>query len=427
MRKVIVSGLICLVNVACNSNTTSPVDSAQDTPADSTSEWGQDSLGDSPANADAATDTVCSPGTLRCACYGNNSCNAGLTCYSDVCVVVPDVGVAPDTAPETAPETAPVDSNTPTDTAPETGAYVPASAQSCNGLPANCGEDGTDSCCTTIVVPGGETFNDGVWSATVSTFALDKYEVTVGRFRQFVNAYDAWIAAGNPTANAGYNPNVVGDGGVGGGTGWNTSWNASDAGAGLFPSAAALVGSLQCNSASLSDPSGYQYQTWTASPGLNETEAANCINWFAAFAFCIWDGGRLPTEAEWEYAATGGNYDYKYPWGSDLATCSLANFLSGTAPCAPEGVAPVGSYPNGAARWGHEDLAGNVWEWVFDWYGTYPATAVNYANATPGAARVLRGGSFFWALNYLSVSYRRNVDDPEASMMDAGFRCARTP
>src|SRR5262245_30851932 len=116
--------------------------------------------------------------------------------------------------------------------------------------------------------------------------------VTVGRFRQFLNAGLGTQA--NPPANGtGANPHLAN-------SGWDGNWNVS-----LAADTAALRAGVNCTA---------QYQTWTDAPGANESLPMNCITWYDAMAFCIWDGGRLPTEAEWNYAATGATDQRAYPW-----------------------------------------------------------------------------------------------------------------
>lgn len=111
------------------------------------------------------------------------------------------------------------------------------------------------------------------------------------------------------------------------------------------------------------------------------------VSWYGADAYCKWVGARLPTEAEWEYAARGPEGSI-YPWGNDAPTRELTQFASGTT-------APIGSHPDGASWCGVHDLAGNVWEWTRDWYGHYPSGAQENPTGPPsGRLRVIRGGGW---------------------------------
>jgi formylglycine-generating enzyme required for sulfatase activity len=260
-------------------------------------------------------------------------------------------------------------------------------------------------------------------NAIVATYALDKYEVTVGRFRKFVAAYDAWHATAvpqNPVDNAGAYP-------IAANTGWGRSWTTSSKD--LPTDSTELVAALKCNASY--NPS---YHTWNDdSTAGYEAYPINCVSWYMAFAFCIWDGGRLPTEAEWEYAAAGGSDNDLYPWGSAAPSSNLANFDTCTG-CISSPFVAVGSYqPAGNARWGHTDLAGSMWEWVFDWYlnGYYGTTSVpaacdNCANtANLMANRVIRGGGWYYGTYPLRVA-ERSYDLPSRHNPYHGFRCART-
>ena len=266
---------------------------------------------------------------------------------------------------------------------------------------------GTESCTNcTAGCPGGVTCNADETpehDVTVSAFSLDKYEVTVGRFRRYVDAYDALGAP--PPANSGAHPNIPG-------TGWQADWNGN-----LPADTATLQAAIQCQA---------PYYTWGKG---NEQLPIGCASWHLALAFCIWDGGRLPTEAEWEYAAAGGDENRLYPWASSLApSCSLANYSN----CVSTNVAPVGSYASGQGRWGHLDLAGNLLEWTFDWYSDLwysntSATGTDVANVTPSSYRIFRGGS--WGDYYDLRAARRTYDAvaPASYHAQLGLRCARSP
>jgi formylglycine-generating enzyme len=260
--------------------------------------------------------------------------------------------------------------------------------------------------------PGGNPDEIPEHNATVATFALDKYEVTVGRFRKFADEYDAWHVTSippNPQDNAGEHP-------IAPNTGWGRSW--TPASSDLPASSTDLKAALNCSSS---------YQTWTDDGSGNENYPITCVSWYMALAFCIWDGGRLPTEAEWECAAAGGSYNYLYPWGSAAPDSSRANF----APGSPFVV--VGSYQAGNARWGQADLAGSVWEWVFDWYsdihygtGGTPATCADCANAAVSLYRVERGGGWYAEPSRLRAA-RRDYGTASERAPYLGFRCARNP
>jgi len=141
------------------------------------------------------------------------------------------------------------------------------------------------------------------------------------------------------------------------------------------------------------------------------------INWSEASNFCESRGGRLPTEAEWEYAARGSD-GWLYPWGNDFAAEQVVRDAQ---------TAHVGSKPGGASWVGALDLSGNVWEWVADWYGPYSVEPQkNPTGPLLGDLRVLRGGALS-SLEYGMRSTMRAADDPNyGGNSAAGFRCARS-
>jgi formylglycine-generating enzyme required for sulfatase activity len=148
------------------------------------------------------------------------------------------------------------------------------------------------------------------------------------------------------------------------------------------------------------------------------------VDWNMANAYCSWVGRRLPTEAEWEKAARGTDGRI-YPWGNDIQNRDLANF-TGTVGDTTE----VGRYINGASPYGALDMAGNVWEWVSDWYDAnyYQVTVfLNPPGPSSGTDRVLKGGSWYQLDGDLR-SANRHWDVPFlADNPDVGFRCANLP
>ena len=149
------------------------------------------------------------------------------------------------------------------------------------------------------------------------------------------------------------------------------------------------------------------------------------VTWHAAAAFCRSIGKRLPTEAEWEYAARGGLVGKEFPWGDEMPDKTVANF-SGSEFGAP---IKVGGYkPNGFWLY---DMAGNVWEFLADEWGKYP-TDVSRTNPSIAddflqvkTRRALRGGSFGGSAINLRVTYR-DSHAPENAVEHVGFRCAAT-
>ncbi len=313
----------------------------------------------------------------------------------------PEAGPEEDAGPEPQPEAGP------------DGAARPPGSSCAGGL-----DCGGVSCCESILVPTGafpmgrsESGSDACPSAmtcfadeqpehtaTLSSYHLDKFEVTVGRFRKYVAEYN-----GTPP------PEGAGDH-HGLGAGWRSAWNAE-----LSSTQADLIGRIQCDA---------ENPTWTEQVGANENKPMACVTWYEAFAFCAWDGGRLATEAEWEHGAAGGAENRRYPWGSAAPDATYAVFDDAE-------LLAVGSKAAGAGRWGHHDLAGSMAEWTFDWYGeTWYTEAGNTCNdcvnSTALAFRVVRGGGNYDSPTALRAA-NRGYYNPADRYNGVGFRCARTP
>ena len=155
----------------------------------------------------------------------------------------------------------------------------------------------------------------------------------------------------------------------------------------------------------------------------------NCVDWNQAQAFATWAGGRLPSEAEWEYAARSGGGDCKYPWGDEDATCERAVMNDGSGyGCGRDSTWPVCSKLKGNTTHGLCDMAGNVWEWVQDWYhDSYngaPTDGLAWESPT-GSYRVVRGGSWLFGARSVRAAYRFYYL-PGSRVDDLGFRVARS-
>jgi formylglycine-generating enzyme required for sulfatase activity len=199
--------------------------------------------------------------------------------------------------------------------------------------------------------------------------------------------------------------------------------NAADT-ANLPADTSSLIAALKCNAT---------YQTWTDTTGSNDNLPINCVSWYLAMAFCIWDGGYLPTEAEWMYAAGGGLEQRAYPWSSPASStafdCTYANLDCGSSTIA---AARVGSRsPKGDGRWGNADLAGNVSEWNLDLFTQTYSNPCNDCAALGDAAanHVNHDGAF--SINSSFAAYfrvcNRTSTPPGTKSQIVGFRCARSP
>jgi formylglycine-generating enzyme required for sulfatase activity len=250
-------------------------------------------------------------------------------------------------------------------------------------------------------VPEGsfERSNDPAAVAKVSSFRLDLYEVTVGRFRKFLAAYPG----NKPIAGSGKNPNNPAD------PGWNASWP-------LPSTQVALRNAVHC------EPG--RNDTWTDVAGANESRPMNCLTRYVAGALCIWDGGRLPTEAEWNYAAAGGDEQRRRPWSNPPSSDAMDPTYAVYETTA---TAAVGAHSSkGDGLWGHADLVGNIWEWVQDSNAPYVTPCTNCANLSDGLDGVIRGGSYWEDGSYL-FSWNRIAEPPEKLSADLGVRCVRKP
>ncbi len=185
-----------------------------------------------------------------------------------------------------------------------------------------------------------------------------------------------------------------------------------------------------CQNAGVCTPPS-QYGSPTRLGYYNTAQFANYpvmwLSWYQASAYCAWAGKRLPTEAEWEKAARGSTIR-AFPWGDQNPDCTLANAFDGANlhSCTND-TTLAGSYPAGASVYGAMDMAGNVWEWVNDWYQWdyySDSPASNPQGPATGDYRVLRSGD--WGSNRLNIRISNRVYDLPTDVDAQGFRCAKS-
>ncbi len=265
--------------------------------------------------------------------------------------------------------------------------------------------------CDVVNVPGGTLTLGGDSMAqnamaaqtdvTVRGFVMDRYPVTVARFRRFWNAGRPGIPGGRVAYRSGIDGSVL------------VPW-----------------------SGPVTEPATTSDCNWGVTLGVRENHPINCVDWYTAQAFCVWDGGHLPTEAEWELAArtTDGRI---WPWGNNADNTRICALLTTmrTSTCAVDGQA----FMAGASPQTIMHLVGNVSEWAADNWSEYDGTGSGNACAGrsmltnpvctgsggDNAARVLRGGAWSHAVTSGFRSVSRVFESPTASGAGIGFRCVR--
>jgi formylglycine-generating enzyme len=243
----------------------------------------------------------------------------------------------------------------------------------------------------------GFPFEGPAHEVSLKPFWMDTHEVTVAEFARFIAA-------------TGYQTEAEKDG-------WSSAF---DAEAGEW---------RKLSAADWHHPDGLARESAAQEPVTQ-------ISWNDAVAYAAWAGKRLPTEAEWEYAARGGLAEKRYAWGDDLKPGGkyLANWWQGefprrnTAEDGYAGRAAVGRFPpNG---YGLYDMTGNVWEWCSDWFGKsyyHTAPGDNPQGPATGKQRVIRGGSWTCSENYCQgfrVAARSHADS-DTGLNNLGFRCVQ--
>jgi formylglycine-generating enzyme len=241
------------------------------------------------------------------------------------------------------------------------------------GAPSTSSGGATDEA-ELVLIPAGEFsmgHNSGydtlpVRRVNLPAFYIDKYEVTNKRYKRFIDA-----------------------------TGYKVPWSQD-------PAVAAYV---------------WDWQKRMYPEGKGDDPVV-LVSWDDAKAFCTWAGKRIPTEAEWE-KATRGPKGKPYPWGNEWAK-GKAN----TAESGLKQTAPMGNFKEDVSEYGVHDLAGNVSEWVEEWFAPYPGNPMT-SYEERNKYRVLRGGSWDYA-HSIANGYHRQYALPQSQMTAIGFRCVKT-
>jgi formylglycine-generating enzyme required for sulfatase activity len=261
---------------------------------------------------------------------------------------------------------------------------------------------------------GDEEDPEVSYSRSVSGFYLDRFEVTVGRLAAFATEFAL------PAAGQGRHPRVEG-------SGWQVAWE--EIAHPAIDGKTIVPATKEELLAQVSDQCAGG--TWLAN---DQTLPASCVNWYVAFAFCAYDGGRLPTEAEWNFAAAAGSEQRPYPWSASKTDASIdgENATFYDYPVLPMLPTAVGSHASGRGALfrfenrGHDDLAGNVFEWMLDQWVDPPSDGcgLDCLPSWTDEDRVVRGGGFDSDYSFLRAGSRSALA-ASAIEPNRGFRCAR--